>query len=113
MLKMMKEHEEHLCGKPTNTTAPPKLPQDEWSFEGPNLAEREGAGTYMGGASAYMGGAMESAGLDQSWMDALNACREEGQSVDSIIAQNLAQENHIPRPVEKNIPSNKIVCSVV
>ena len=84
MLKMMKEHEEYYCGKPTNLRDPP--------------AEREEGGAY-GGAD------VEAVGLDQSWMDAINACREEGQSVDSIVAQNLAQENHMYKPVVNDTSS--------
>ena len=88
MLKMMKEHEEHYCGKPTNLRD--------------SSAEREGGGVY-GGADG------EPVGLDQSWMDAINACREEGQSVDSIVAQNLAQENHPYKPVVNDTPSEYYV----
>ena len=102
MLKMMKEHKEHLCGKPVSTAPPLQLPPDEWAFEGFLPTER-------GGAGAHVGGVVEPAELDQSWMDALNACREEGQSVDSLVAQNLAHENHMFKPV-KNDPPSKCVC---
>ena len=99
MLKKMKEHEENLCGKPAETTSPPHLPPDEWLLDEFHPAER-------GGAGAHVGGAVEPVGLDQSWMDALNACREDGQSVDSIVAQNLAHENHMFRqPLNTDAPS--------
>ena len=104
MLKKMKEHKEHLCGKPVNTAPPLQLPPDEWEFEGFHPAEG-------GGAGAHVGGAVEPAELDQSWVDALNACREEGQSVDSIVAQNLAHENRVFRPVKNDTPSKCVyVC---
>ena len=107
MLKKMKEHTEHLCGKPVNTAPPLQLPPDEWAFEGFHPAEG-------GGAGAHVGGAVEPAELDQSWVDALNACREEGQSVDSIVAQNLAHENRVFRPVKNDTPSKCVyVCVFV
>ena len=83
MLKMMKHHKEYSCGKATTNHTPRLSPV--------NSLERREAGVYGGGAA-------EPAGLDQSWVDAINACKEDGQTVDAIVAQNLAHENHVYNP---------------
>ena len=105
MLKMMKHHKEYSCGKPAvNRT--PRLSPD-------NSVERGGASVYGGGAGVNGGGGAEAAGLDQSWVDAINACNEDGQTVDVIVAQNLAHENHVLNPAVNNTASECVYVCVL
>jgi len=110
MLKEMKNHLENMCAA--------VVPDDRRSHpihvEEPNFNVGEAAGyegvaaryggeaTGFAGTAGYGGGAMESAGLDQSWVNAIAACNEDGRSLASILAENLAGNDRQWPPVNNS-----------
>ncbi|XP_065889678.1 TRAF-type zinc finger domain-containing protein 1-like isoform X2 [Dysidea avara] len=96
MLKEMKSHLENMCAtvvQPDGRGSHPANPGEVNYIGGGAVGYGGGTTsdgtTAFGGTAGYGGEAIEP-DLDQSWVNAIAACNEDGHSLSSILAENLA-----------------------
>jgi len=119
MLKEMKSHLENMCISVVQPDGRGSHPTNVGEANNNNGGGATGYGsetveygaTGFSRTAAYGGGAMEPE-LDQSWVNAIAACNDDGRSLSSILAENLAGSERQWPPVHNPSFGIYYVCSV-
>jgi len=112
MLKEMKSHLENMCisvVQPNGRRSHPTNVGETNNNNGGGTTGYGGEATGFGETAAYGSGAMEPE-LDQSWVNAIAACNDDGRSLSSILAENLTRSERQWPPVHNPSFGMHVVC---